>query len=76
MAALMDQVMLRADSLPSPETEVRISLARIAPHCCWTEGVWEELGWRWNEVQSTGQHISRLSDHLIRLDRDLARPAR
>src|SRR5262249_48794717 len=60
MAALMDQVMLRADSSPSPEAEIRNSLARIAPHCSWTEGVWEDLGWRWNEVQSTSHHISRL----------------
>ena len=76
MAVLMDQIMLRADSSPSPEADIRSSLARIAPHCSWTEGVWEDLGWRWNEVQSTSHHISRLSDHLIRLDRDLSRPAR
>jgi DGQHR domain-containing protein len=76
MAVLMDQIMLRADSSPAPEADIRGSLARIAPHCSWTEGVWEDLGWRWNEVQSTSHHISRLSDHLIRLDRDLSRPAR
>ena len=76
MAVLMDQIMLRADSSPAPEADIRSSLARIAPHCSWTEGVWEDLGWRWNEVQSTSHHISRLSDHLIRLDRDLSRPAR
>ena len=76
MAVLMDQIMLRANSSPSPEADIRGSLARIAPHCSWTEGVWEDLGWRWNEVQSTSHHISRLSDHLIRLDRDLSRPAR
>jgi DGQHR domain-containing protein len=76
MGALMDQIMLRADSSPAPEAEIRQSLERIAPHCCWTDGTWEGLGWRWSEVQSTRQHISRLSDHLIRLDRELARPAR
>lgn len=76
MAALMDPIMLRADSSASPATEISSSLARIARHCAWTEGVWEDLGWRWNEVQSTSQHISRLSDHLIRLDRDLSRPVR
>ncbi|TNC74354.1 DGQHR domain-containing protein DpdB [Rubellimicrobium roseum] len=76
MGALMDQIMLRADSSSSPETEVRDSLARLAPHCCWTSGVWEGLGWQWNEVQSTRQHISRLTEHLTRLDRDLARPVR
>lgn len=76
MGALMDPIMLRADSSPTPEAEIRDSLARLAPHCCWIDGTWEGLGWQWNEIQSTRQHISRLSDHLIRLDRDLARPAR
>lgn len=76
MGALMDQIMLRADSSSFPEVEVRDSLARLAPHCSWTEGVWEGLGWQWNEVQSTRQHISRLTEYLTRLDRDLARPVR
>ena len=76
MGALMDQIMLRADSTAKPEKEIRDSLARIAPHCRWTSGVWEELNWRWNEIQSTTQHISRLSEYLIRLDRDLSRPPR
>ena len=76
MGALMDPIMLRADSSAAPESEIRESLSRIAPHCCWTDGSWEGLGWRWNEVQSTPQHISRLSEHLIRLDRELARPSR
>ena len=73
MGMLMDPIMLRADSSPYPEVEVRASLARIAPHCRWTEGTWEGLGWRWNEVQSTPQHITRLGEHLAQLDRDLAR---
>lgn len=76
MGALMDPIMLRAETSTTVEEEVRRSLSRIAPYCHWTEGVWEELGWRWNEVQSTTPHISRLSDYLVRLDRDLARPHR
>lgn len=76
MGALMDQIMLRADSTAKPELEIRHSLARIAPYCRWTSGVWEGLNWRWNEIQSTTQHIARLSEHLIRLDRELARPSR
>lgn len=74
MGALMDQIMLRADSSTSPAQEVRRSLARLAPHCRWTDGVWDELGWRWNEIQNTAKHIARLSDFLIRLDRTLSRP--
>lgn len=76
MGQLMDQIMLRADGSASPEAEVRQSLARIAPHCRWTDGVWEELGWAWNEVQSTGRHIAKLSEYLMRLDRNLSRPTK
>ena len=76
MGVLMDQIMLRADSSINPDAEIRTSLARLSPYCKWTEGVWEDLGWRWNEIQSTTQHISRLSEHLIRLDRELSRPTR
>jgi DGQHR domain-containing protein len=76
MGTLMDPIMLRAESTASPETSVREALGRLAPHCAWTSGVWQDLGWKWNEVQSTGQHITRLSEHLVRLDRELARPTR
>lgn len=76
MGALMDPVMLRADSSERPEAEVRKSLRRLAPYCCWTEGVWEELNWRWNELQGTPQHIAKISDYLIRKDRELSRPSR
>ncbi|WP_287345628.1 DGQHR domain-containing protein DpdB [Mesorhizobium sp.] len=76
MGALMDPIMLRADSSATPEVDVRESLRRLAPYCCWTEGVWEELGWRWNEVQGTPQHIAKLADYLIRKDRELSRPSR
>lgn len=73
MGALMDPIMLRADSAAAPEAEVRDSLNRLAPHCRWTQGAWDQLQWRWNEVQSTGQSISKLTDYLVRLDRELAR---
>jgi DGQHR domain-containing protein len=75
MGALMDQIMIRADGTGDPPAEVRASLARLAPHCRWTSGKWDELGLAWNAIQSTPQHISRLSDHLMRLDRRLARVA-
>jgi DGQHR domain-containing protein len=76
MGDLMDPIMLRAEGATSPDQDVRRSLARIKPHCFWTEGTWSELGWAWNEVQSTSQNITKLADHLIRLDRELARPSR
>jgi DGQHR domain-containing protein len=76
MGALMDPIMLRADSSPNPDVEIRESLDRLLPYCCWTEGTWEGLGWRWNEVQSTSQHINKLTEHLVRLDRELSRRSR
>ena len=75
MGVLMDQIMLRADGMPNPKSEIRASLKRIKPHCHWTEGVWEGLGWRWNEIQSIDSHINRLADHLGRLDRKFSRKA-
>jgi hypothetical protein len=75
MGAVMDTIMVRAVSSAQPQDEVRASMTRLAPHCCWTEGVWEGLGWKWNEVQSTAQSISRLADHLIGVDRELSRRA-
>ena len=75
MGDMMDQIMLRADSSPDPKGEISVSLNRIKSYCRWTEGSWEELGWQWNDVQSTGPHIRRLSDYLIHLDRTLSRQA-
>jgi len=73
MGALMDTVMLRTDTSPDKPAAVRAILMRLAPFCCWTAGVWEGLGLAWNEVQSTPQHITKLSDHLMHLERELAR---
>lgn len=75
MGALMDQIMIRADSTANPVNEVRASLQRIASSCRWTKGRWETLGWNWNEVQNTPQHIRGLRDHLLVLDRRLAKVA-
>ncbi|QEQ57696.1 DGQHR domain-containing protein DpdB [Chlorobium phaeovibrioides] len=73
MGRLMDQIMMRADTKSQPHKEITISLKRIRPFCRWTEGIWEDLGWNWNDIQSTAYHISRLSEFLIRLDREMSR---
>ncbi|MDA8637283.1 DGQHR domain-containing protein DpdB [Rhodospirillales bacterium] len=73
MGMLMDQIMLRADGLPEPKKEIYEALTRIAPYCCWTDGVWDGLGMEWNEIQSIDGHINRLADYLCRLDRELSR---
>jgi len=76
MSRLMDQVMLRADSTGNPQIEVQASLKRLAPHCHWTGGTWEALGWAWDEIQNTSRHVNRLTEYLVRLDRELSRPQR
>lgn len=76
VGALMDAVMMRAETMAAPDEEIRGSLQRLAPHCAWTSGTWAGLKLRWNEVQSTPQHINRLRDHLIALDRELSRGPR
>lgn len=75
MGALMDTVMLRADAAADKGAVVHATLQRLAPHCRWTSGTWEGLGLMWNEIQSTSQHITKLSDHLMHIERDLARAA-
>jgi DGQHR domain-containing protein len=76
MGALMDPIWTRADATQDPAADVAASLRRLASHCRWTSGVWEELGWAWDDVQSTGKHIKGLTDHLLRLDRELSRASR
>lgn len=73
MGALMDTIMLRADGSASKAAVVRESLGRLAPHCRWTRGRWDGLDLAWNELQSTPQDINKLSEHLIRIERELAR---
>lgn len=75
MGALMDILMLKLDGVSDKRAALRVILKRLAPYCRWTDGVWDGLGLEWNAIQSTSQDISRLTDHLIRLERDLARAA-
>ncbi len=75
MGALMDTIMLRTDGVANKAAVIVESLARLAPHCRWTDGRWDGLGLAWNELQSTPQHINKLSEHLIRIEREQARVA-
>jgi hypothetical protein len=45
---------------------VRADLSRLAPHCHWTAGRWDELRMDWDEVQSVPRHINELSNYLVR----------
>lgn len=77
MAALMDTLILRTESMPEPWDEIRSALNRLAPHCAWTDGRWPaELGLAWNEIQGTPQHIARLTQFLVAKDRELSRAAK
>lgn len=67
MSRLMDRVVAHIDlEAPDPRADVQAEIARIAPHCHWTEGTWDELGLRWNELQNVPRHISTLSNFLVR----------
>jgi DGQHR domain-containing protein len=68
MGILMDRIMPRVYQSQNAATEVQRALKRIAPHCCWTEGTWEGLGLRWNDVQAVHRHIKMLAEHLVQLD--------
>ena len=75
MGALMNHVLGRAHNKADPLNEIRESLRRIHPHCCWTHGAWEGLNLKWNEVQSVPTHINKLSDLLVYLDFALSQKA-
>jgi DGQHR domain-containing protein len=68
MGELMDRIATRASVTPVPATHIAESLARIAPRCRWVEGVWEDIGLAWNEVEQTTRHQRALSQLLCHLD--------
>lgn len=67
MGRLMDRIMASTDARqPGADDQVHADLALLAPHCHWTEGRWEELDMRWNEIQNVPRHIHELSSLLMR----------
>ncbi len=68
MGVLMDRIVTRSMAQPNSSTHQLHSLKNIAPECCWTEGVWKDLGLAWNEVEQTPRHIRNLSQLLCQLD--------
>lgn len=68
MGHLMDRMM---GSLNIAEREtpsiVKAQLHRLAPHCHWTSGRWDELEMRWDQLQNVPKHIQLLTQYLIRL---------
>lgn len=67
MSRLMDRVVAHIDpAADDAQGAARREVARIATYCRWTEGTWEELGLRWNELQNVPRHITNLSNFLVR----------
>lgn len=67
MGRLMERVMAHVDiNSDNPIKEAEIELELVADDCCWTKGVWPELGLPWDELQNTPRHISALSNFLAR----------
>ncbi|GAA1541641.1 DGQHR domain-containing protein DpdB [Kribbella lupini] len=67
MGRLMERVMAHvkiSDNEAVKQAEMELSL--VADVCCWTKGVWPELGLPWDELQNTPRHISALSNFLAR----------
>jgi DGQHR domain-containing protein len=68
MGRLMDQMMGSLDiGDPKTPSRIREGLKRVAPHCHWTSGRWEELGMDWDQLQVLSTHVNQLAHHLGRL---------
>jgi hypothetical protein len=68
MGSVMDRIVNRASAQPDPSRHITQSLMNIAPYCRWTDGIWEDLGLPWNEIQNTSSHLRKLSEVLCHLD--------
>ena len=67
MGRFMDRIMGSVHPAQAGAADqVRSDLALLAPYCHWTEGRWDGLGMRWNEIQNVPRHIGELSSYLIR----------
>jgi DGQHR domain-containing protein len=67
MGILMDKVLARHAGKRGEHQSIKADLAKLAPHCAWTEGSWEVINLEWNEIQNNPKHIRALSDVLVRL---------
>lgn len=73
MGRLMDRIMIGIDANDDRAyAAVRAELAKVAPHCAWTRGTWEGLGYRWNDLQNVPAHVRMLSDFIVQTYLDAA----
>ena len=67
MGRLMDKIMSSIDpDQKDAARTLRKELELVAPYCRWTEGSWEELNVRWNDLENTSKAIKVLANYLIR----------
>lgn len=66
MGVLMDRIYARLSGANESYAAVRKEVEKVAPFCRWTSGVWESIGLRWNDIQSTSQDKKRLQEALVR----------
>lgn len=66
MGVLMDRIYARLSGANESYAAVRKEVEKVAPFCRWTSGVWESIGLRWNDIESTSQDKRRLQDALVR----------
>jgi len=66
MGVLMDRIYARLSGANESYAAVRKEVEKVAPFCRWTSGIWESIGLRWNDIQSTSQDKKRLQEVLVR----------
>lgn len=76
MGVLMDRIVPRMERGRDFEKNIVLALKKIKPHCAWTEGEWDGIGMKWNEVQAVPRHIRLLAEHLVQLDYSYSRASK
>ena len=66
MGVLMDRIYTRLSGVNESYASVRKEIENVVPCCRWTSGIWESIGLRWNDIESTSQDKKRLQDALVR----------
>jgi DGQHR domain-containing protein len=67
MGRLMDRVMASIDADQEDAlSNVAQELQLVAPYCRWTEGEWEGLNAKWNDLENTPKDIKVLANFLVR----------
>lgn len=66
MGVLMDRIYARLSGADETYAAVRKEVEKVAPSCRWISGVWESIGLRWNDIESTSHDKKRLQEALVR----------